>query len=279
MINALNKVSDEVEIQQSNWEEFVEEIKKNVDLKNLKVYSGEFRHTAVEEGFNGLLGAVLSSRVNLKILNDKAETSLIYLAEPIASISTLVGAEYPKTILKLAWKSLLQNHAHDSICGAAVDQVHKDMLYRFSHTQTVANEIIRRGLEKIWEKIDFSCFDEKDFVITLFNTLPYTRKEIVVAVVDLPENLNIKYFDIIDINGKKVDYFIISKREVNMRVERELDTSVKFKAMRYNILFETEIPPMGYTSYALRPRGPVYATLPEPIEQKKYCFSIWGFRK
>jgi len=266
MIDALNKVTNNVEIQQDNWDDFVEKVKKDTKLQSLETYSGEFRHTAVEEGFNGLLGAVLSSRVNLKILNEKAETTLIYLAEPIASIATSLGWEYPKNILHLAWKSLLQNHAHDSICGAAVDQAHKDMLYRFSHTQTVADEITRRGLEKIWQNINFSCFEKNDFILTLFNTLPYTRKEVIMAIVDIPENLKVKYFDLIDIKGKKIEYVILSRREINMRVERELDTSVKFKATRYKIIFESEVPQMGYVSYALRPRGPEYAPQPQHIE-------------
>jgi len=275
MVSEMNQVSEDIEIIQNDWDSFIREVKKDISEKDMKIFRGEMRYTAVEQGFNGLLGAVLSSRINLKLLNEKAETQLIYLAEPLATFAYLLGYEYPYLNLHIAWKSLLQNHAHDSINGAAVEQAHKDMLYRFSHAQMVAEEVTRRAFEKIWQNIDFSGFKDNDFMLTLFNTLPYRRKEIVKAIIDLPENQKIKYFDLIDLNGNKFDYEILSREAIQMRIERELDTSIKFNSERIVIIFETEIPGMGYTSLAIRPRNPEYAKEPQP-DYKKFIASPEG---
>lgn len=264
MIAELNKVSENVEIVQNNWDNFIKEIEKDIPEKSLKIAKGEMRHTAVEPRYNGLLGAVLSSRINLKLLNDKAETELIYLAEPSATIASLLGWNYPYINLFQAWKALLQNHSHDSICGAAVDQAHKDMLYRFSHVQTVAREITRLAFQNIWQNIDFTVFDYNDITLTIFNNLPHKRKEVITAIVDLPKDRDIKYFDLIDLNGNKIPYEKLYGEDIQIRVERELDTSIKFNAQRVRIFFDAEIPSFGYTSFALRKRGPVYEANPKP---------------
>jgi len=63
-------------------------------------------------------------------------------AEPIsAAAHTLLGYEYPKGYLEVAWKWLLTNHPHDSICGCSIDAVHEDMRYRFHQCQDIAERI------------------------------------------------------------------------------------------------------------------------------------------
>ena len=49
----------------------------------------------------------------------KTECLLEYYAEPLATYAWMLGSEYPRPVLQRAWKYLLQNHAHDSICGVA----------------------------------------------------------------------------------------------------------------------------------------------------------------
>jgi hypothetical protein len=41
------------------------------------------------------------------------------------------GHEYPQGFLDVAWRWLLKNHPHDSICGCSIDAVHEDMKFRF----------------------------------------------------------------------------------------------------------------------------------------------------
>ncbi len=264
MIKALNSVSGNVEIIQNTIDRYAQEVEKALPDDSLEVREGEMRYTAVEPGFNGLFGAVLSSRVNLKILNERTETEMVFLAEPLASIASVLGWSYPANNLILAWKSLLANHAHDSICGAAVDQAHKDMLYRFSEAQVVAEEITRRSLEAIWKQVDTRDIGKGSLTLTIFNTLPFSRKEVVFAVADIPKNLGIQHFDLFDSKGEQASFQILTRDSIQMRAERELDTSVPFPATRYRLLMEIEVPGMGYATYILKGRGPLYIKHPKP---------------
>ena len=288
MIEELNKVSPDIEIVQNSLDEYMAKIIGSTEAAQLPVHKGELRNPAVEHGFNGLLGATHSSRVKLKLLNEQAETGLLYYAEPLASVAYLLGTEYPRTILDRAWRHLLLNQAHDSICGAAVDQAHEDMLYNFSIARMVSEEIAPRSAVSLFGRINSaSCFNESDHVITLFNTLPFERKEIMQVVIDLPKDGGvesvtdpctgigapkdeIKYFDIVDTQGNEIAYECLSAEDIEIAVEREFDSKgIKMPAIRRRILFEVTVPPMGYTTYALRPRGPKYVAHPPVITDRK----------
>ncbi len=288
MLKILNEVSEDMEIIQDSWDEYMDTIISESREEELYVHKGELRYPAVIPGLNGLLGATHSSRIKLKILNENAESLLIYQAEPFASIAGLLGKEYPSLLMEEAWKSLLQNHAHDSICGAAVDQAHEDMLYRFSKARTIAEEIAAQSITSIYKNIDLSGFKNSDFTVTIFNSLPRSRKEVISLVIDLPKatsgtgvvelctglgangtQKNIKYFDIIDEKGNKVNYKILSKQDIAIGVESRIDTpALLMRATRRRILVEVDVPAMGYTTYALRPRGPKFVERPEQLPDR-----------
>ncbi|MCD6386393.1 hypothetical protein J7M23_11525 [Candidatus Sumerlaeota bacterium] len=277
MIEAMNSVQDEVVFIQDNLDAYAEEIKRDINEEHLQVVRGEIRRTAVEEGFNALLGAVLSSRVNIKLLNERAETELILLAEPLASLATIYGAQYPRINFERAWKSLLHNHAHDSICGAAIEQAHKDMLYRFSETRLICSEVRRRSIEHLWKQINFAKTEKGEFTLTFFNTLPCERAEVVPVIFDLPLNLKFQHFDILDLKGEKVPYEIVWAETIDMRCERELDTNaITFPAKRHYLLVPVKVPPCGYSSYIVRVRPPRYVPLPEPMGERKLIASPDG---
>lgn len=277
MIDELNKISKDVEIKQSTLDDFLKVAQ--LDAETIAKHKGELRYTSVEHNnFNALLGATHSSRVKLKILNERAETQLINVAEPLASFAHLIGKAYPKVNLQRAWEALLKNHAHDSICGAAVDLAHEDMLYNFSLATTVAEEVAARSTIEIFKNIDTSKnFNENDITITLFNTLSFDRKLVMPLVLDTPKNqggakVDIgvgatsnadEFYDIVNSEGNKVPHVEISCEDVRVALERELDTkAIKFPATRRRILVEAEVPGLGYNTYALRRREPNYIKHP-----------------
>lgn len=288
MIEALNTISEDIGIIQSSLDEYMHKIISESKASDLLVHKGELRYTGVIRGFNGLLGATHSSRIKLKILNEEAETELIHLAEPIASTAWLFGFEYPRRSLQRAWRYLMLNHAHDNICGAAVDQAHEDMLYNFSTARMVGKEIASRGIISLFSNINTSSnFKKNDHIISVFNTLAFKRSEVIQLIIDLPDqgstagiidpctgfgssDNNINYYDIIDSNGNSIEYITQSKEKINIAVERELDTNAaKMPAVRHRILLKAEVPPIGYNTYALRPRGPKYITNPEVGSNRK----------
>jgi len=285
MIDELNKVSPDIEILQNSLDDYMETIIETMKDTRLHVHHGELRYPAVEHGFNGLLGAIYSSRIKLKLLNNEVETNLTYAAEPLASIAFMYGAEYPRMNLDRAWQALLKNHSHDSICGAAVDRAHEDMLYNFSIANTVAKEISARSIISLFSKMNtLDAFEPTDHTITVFNTLPYARQEVMPLVVDIPSfsfselqdigvggaDLTKEYFDIVDMQGRKVAYQELSAEKIKIGVERELDAkAIRFPTIRRRLLLHVEVPEMGYTTYAVRFRVQEYEKFPATIPPRK----------
>jgi alpha-mannosidase len=92
-----------------------------------------------------VLRGVNSSRVYLKQANEAAEREL-FVAEVLASLAHLRGHPYPAGELRLAWRKLLKNHAHDSICGCSADETHRDMAPRFEAARSIAGGVRRSAL-------------------------------------------------------------------------------------------------------------------------------------
>jgi len=288
MLDRINAVCDDVEVVQEDIDRYVDTILAEIEGKDLQVLSGEMRCTQIEPGFNGLYGMTQSSRVRLKLLNEQAETELACLAEPLAAVAAMRGWEYPRSLLDIAWKNLLENHAHDSICGAAVDPAHEDMLTRFRAATHVAQEVARRSCEQLWKSMDFSAFQEGDIPLTVFNTTLQRREGVVEAVVDLPKaggsthafdacfdvgadtgqprpsRPSYACFDVVNSAGEMLPYEVLSRQAVEVRIERELDTAVSFPADRVRLLIPVEVDSLGHRTYAVRPRWPQYVTAPAP---------------
>jgi mannosylglycerate hydrolase len=92
-----------------------------------------------------VLRGVNSSRMWIKQENEAAEREL-YAAEALSALATLAGAAYPTAELRAAWRELLRNHPHDSICGCSVDETHHDMRQRFATARSIAHVVRRTGL-------------------------------------------------------------------------------------------------------------------------------------
>ncbi|MCD8372926.1 MAG: glycosyl hydrolase-related protein [Clostridia bacterium] len=285
LVEDMNKIyPGEVVIKQENFDEYMAAI-KNVKGYKKAVHKGELRYTTMEyNNFNALLGATHSSRIKIKLLNDDCENNLLNIAEPLSVYASVYGKEYPRSNLNRAWESLLKCHAHDSICGAAVDRAHEDMLYNFSLAKTVAEECTNRAAMSLFGNINTKdAFKENDHTLVFYNTMPFARKEVVEIVVDTPKtsggatDIGIggaadcgDFYDIVDADGNKVPYVELSRDDISIGVERELDTkAIKFNAERKRILVEAEVPQNGYATYALRFRQPEFAYHPEIMDDRK----------
>jgi alpha-mannosidase len=111
-----------------------------------------------------LLRGVNSSRLYLKQANERAERRLL-ATETAAALCTLrEGTPYPAADLRLAWRDLLRNHPHDSLCGCSCDEVHRDMLVRYEQLDRTLGLLERQAL---------------GVGGALVNTLPYRRRRLV----------------------------------------------------------------------------------------------------
>lgn len=296
MIDACNAAQDEYRIVQSGVDDYVAACLDGLDTESVPVHKGEMRYTLVEAGFNGLLGSTHSSRIDLKLQNDLAQRELINVAEPLSAMSAMFGGSYEHSLLGRAWLYLLKNHAHDSICGAAIAQAHLDNPYRFRAVTDLARECSRKACEEMWAKINTAgSFADGDLTLTFFNTLPNPRKRVELVVVDSPrpnfgnfkveactgvgpivegfdpdKMLTFQYFDIVDEAGNKIPYTILDREDIDMEVERKLDSDAAvFDILRTRLLLEVELPAMGYRTYAVRPRLREYETDPKPNGERE----------
>ena len=295
LIAACNDAQDEYRIQQAGIDDYVDACLEGIDPDTVPVHQGEMRYTLVEAGFNGLLGATHSSRMDLKLANDLAQRELIDVAEPLSAMSALLGGSYEKTLLDRAWLYLLKNHAHDSICGAAISQAHQDNPFRFRAATSIAQECSRKACEEIWSRIDTAgSFEDGDLTLTFFNTVPVARQRIESVVVDTPrpdfgnfkvetctgvgpivegfepdKMLTFQYFDLIDEAGNKIPYTILEREDIDMEVERKLDANAAvFDILRNRLLVDIELPPMGWRTLAVRPRLREYERDPQPAAER-----------
>lgn len=116
----------------------------------LGVVKGELRGG---EEYANLLPGVLSARVYIKQANARVQTLLERWAEPLATFAWMLGAPYPAEELGYAWKTLLQNHPHDSICGCSIDAVHEENMTRFARAEQVAAAVADSALEAIMSRL------------------------------------------------------------------------------------------------------------------------------
>ncbi len=111
--------------------------------------SGEFRSPARAP----LLQDTYSARMWIKIWNQKVEDMLIRQVEPISTyLWFALDQQYPSSFLSIAWKWLLRNHPHDSICGCSVDSTHEEMKARFSWAETIGEGILEKANKILEEK-------------------------------------------------------------------------------------------------------------------------------
>ena len=76
----------------------------------------------------------------------RAERALARYAEPFQA---LYGQAWPDRLLDLAWRRVIENSAHDSICGCSVDEVSTQVLVRCAEAEQIAmglaDEAIRQA--------------------------------------------------------------------------------------------------------------------------------------
>ena len=93
-----------------------------------------------------LLPGVTSARTWIKQRDFENCRALERYADPLAALANALGRGAGlDAFLEMAWRTEIQNHPHDSICGCSVDQVHIDMRYRFDQAAMLAETAVRRA--------------------------------------------------------------------------------------------------------------------------------------
>lgn len=267
----------DVEFVHSSFEQYLQALNPSLPADLVTVH-GELRsqHT---DGWGTLVNTA-SARVYLKQMNQRGQTLLEKGAEPLATLAYLVsGQAYPHALLTYAWKTLMQNHPHDSICGCSVDEVHREMIGRFEKSRHVGEAIIEESLQAISGQIGTSsvaAWGESAIPVTVFNTTGWERSGTVsvevifakryfkegpnpAAIAGTLDELPLELYNgrLLDSDGRNIP---CRAEDLGTRFGYELpDDQFRkpYMARKVRLTFEAaQVPPLGYTTYAWTTQSP-----------------------
>ena len=192
----------------STLPDYVAAVRTRVEAEHpsLEIIVGELRSGT---DYANLLPGVLSARVYLKQQNAYVQTLLESYAEPLSVFASYFASPhlapshaalphpapahaaprtsfpYPAGQLRHAWKTLLQNHPHDSICGCSIDAVHEENMTRFARARQVGDAVVDAALDAIADSVPAASAPD-DVRVLVVNTDSVGRAQVVEAFVDLP---------------------------------------------------------------------------------------------
>ncbi|MGQ9581415.1 MAG: alpha-mannosidase [Armatimonadota bacterium] len=244
IIKYLNEHLEDTEVVHSNYEEYAQLVLN--EKPELKTFSGELHRGK----YHPLWPGVFSSRMYLKQANERTQTLLEKWTEPACAMAWLTGKPYDSQLLWRAWKYLIQNHPHDSICGCSIDQVHREMMPRFAQAQQIGEFLATESLGYIADKVDTvnQNAGRDSQAVVVFNPHAWevtdtvtVRVEKEISPGEMPPNYIAK-----DASGTAVATHVTN--------DYILDYGRRRAKWSADVHFTGEnIPPLGYKTYYLEP--------------------------
>lgn len=199
-----------------------------------------------------LLYGVLSARVYLKQRNHLVQNLLEKWTEPAAAAAWLAGVPYPAKIIRQAWKYLLLNHPHDSICGCSIDPVHEQMMTRFAWAGEIGEHVTESSLANIAGRIKTVETPEIIRSVAVFNPLARRRADYGEIIVDLPADFK-GNFHLVDQEGNIVPFDRLSTTPENKTHIHDRAYPYWETVNRQRILADvSKIPALGYATFQVR---------------------------
>lgn len=235
------------DIRQVRLSDYVKNAAKSMSNPSEK-WVGEMRR-----GF--VLNGTLCSRTYIKILNNKAQELLEKILEPLSSIALMAGfpaKEYGKEFLDYLWKTLILNHPHDSICGCSRDEVHRHMEDRYERIFETASILLNKQLRLLSGHVTGSSAGA--YTLTVFNTLPFARSNVVDAVLEFPSEKKVGAFRILSPDKKGAEVEVLAKYRSEKPLRSPINLPGKIDVDCYKIRFHAEeLPAMGFRQYTVEP--------------------------
>ena len=247
VIKLANEVQDEVTVKQSNIEEYLEQIRENA--KDLKVYEGEI-NSQFTSGWGNLI-CTASAHVDIKQDNHEAQHLLTGIAEPLSVLLKENGGKYKEDLLLYAWRTLMQNHPHDSICSCSCDEVYDEMKVRFMKSRTCTEEIRDYALDKLTSAITTKNADGERAIV-VFNLSPNKSSAIVKANVDFGRDEKIKAIAIFDEKGNEVPAKIKNLPNTFTYTLPEDRFRQPKRVNRFEVEFPVTSEGIGYVTYSVK---------------------------
>jgi hypothetical protein len=142
VVDEANRIQDDYEFVVTSLAEFL--TGPAAVTEGLPTWTGELRSGARAN----LLMGVGSNRVDTKQLAARAERWLEQVAEPLCALFLPADA-WPGSLLAIAWREVVRNAAHDSICACSHDEVVSAVNHRYAEARQIAEGLVDRAVKAL----------------------------------------------------------------------------------------------------------------------------------
>ncbi|MBQ8370344.1 MAG: alpha-mannosidase [Clostridia bacterium] len=237
----------------SNFADYFEAIKPYRD--NFGIYVGELNG----ENSNGwgTLANTASARIYLKQYNAQCQSLLEKGAEPLSVLSHLyAGKPADRDYFRWLWKTLMQNHPHDSICGCSVDDVHEEMVTRFKKVLHAGNSLLNEE-KSVFASTLNTAGTGAPYAVTVFNPAGHVSSEAVSCTIDLPEDTDVTAGMLSVLDGENAIPADVTDLGIVSDYILPKDTfRVPFKCRRFKLSFRAaDVPALGWKTFGISVDG------------------------
>ncbi|MBR5124407.1 MAG: alpha-mannosidase, partial [Clostridia bacterium] len=255
VIALANEMQDEVTVKQSNFTDYVEALRPYKDT--FPVYEGEI---------NGQLSAgacplicTASAHVDIKQKNHNVQHLLERIAEPVSLLAKMHGDTYDQDLFLYAWKKLMQNHPHDSICSCSCDEIYEEMKTRFAKASACGEELQDSALNYLAAAVDTSA-TQGDAAIVVLSLEPNRSVATVKANVDFDLSDPATEIAVFDGQGREVpakvtyipNQFTYTLPKDRFRQPRYVN--------RFVVEMQVESHGVGYSVFTVKKQAPLVQT-------------------
>lgn len=203
-----------------------------------------------------ILRGCRSSHIYLKRENVRIQTALENRAEPLYAYLEAGGLKgcYPYDFLRYAWKNLMRNHPHDSICCCSRDEVERHMEDSFERIGELLSDLEQRGMELLARHTPYAKFEGENYLITVFNPACRAVSDVLETYVWFLASDRVKGFDIFNDRGEEVPFCVLKRENDLLNVFSGQNLPGILNIERYKILLRVDdVPAVSAINYTVRP--------------------------
>jgi alpha-mannosidase len=223
-IRRLNETNGSSRFEFSSPRAFFDAVAKQDDIP---VHADEMLHHAV---------GCYSAHSGVKRWNRRGE-NLLQRAEKWAVVADVLGgARYPLDELTEAWKLVLFNQFHDTLCGTSIAPAYEDSRDQYGHAASLAANAFNRAVQTISRRIDIAP-EPQLRPLVVFNPHPWPFRGTV-------------EFEYTWLPAEGVRMTDAAANDVPVQAIRPHTT---MSSARGRLAFAAELPPLGYRVYRIYP--------------------------
>jgi len=254
-------------IEHTDLEGFWEAAEKYLDRDTMTVLKGERRSYLKEGMWTFLFPGTVSARTYLKQKDFSATASLVYYAEPLASMASALGMAYPKAYLDRGWTTLMSNHTHDANGGCAPDAVCEEIAGRYARASDIGDIVTEDAMCHIATNLSPEGQPKGALQLIVFNSLPFVRDVVLPVDLEVPARHKAKAARLVSASDGEVARQPISFEKSSSFVDSIWEVPRIVASNRIKFFAKlNKVPALGYRAYtivpepqALRTRGSIVA--------------------